>query len=127
MATRSPDSFDSAIQPFSVSAQALDSGALLIEISGEFDLAVAERFDEAIEGVAPESKLVLVSLRECEFIDSTAIARLIFAHREFEREGVRLILCEPVDQVRHVLSITGLLTHDFVCDSVEEALSGATD
>jgi anti-anti-sigma factor len=123
MSSRSPDSSDGAVRPFSVSAADLDLRSTLVEVSGEFDMSVADQVDRPLAEAMGRSEQVLVGLRDCEFIDSTAIAKLVFARKEFEERGGRLVLCQPVDQVRHVLSVSGLMDPDFVFDSVGEALT----
>jgi anti-anti-sigma factor len=65
------------------------------------------------------SRSVLVDLEDCEFIDSTAIAALVLAHRN----GHRILAHSPAAQARRVLAITGLYQSGLVFESRSEALS----
>ena len=94
-------------------------GAWIITVAGEVDLAVAEELREAIGRAAP-SKVVLVDLGPCEFIDSTAIAVLVAAHKAHLEEGRRFAAIGPTKQVRRVLELTGLDRHGLVFDRVED-------
>lgn len=114
------------MKQFAVTSREAGSGVLEIAISGELDLAVADQLRAALEEAsARDAAVVLVDLGECEFIDSTGIALLVHARKALEGRGGRLLLCEPVDQVREVLRVSGLLEPSFVVDSLDEARSSA--
>jgi len=94
-----------------------------IQIEGELDLAVAELFQDALDGIDSECTQILIGLENCEFIDSTGIAVVVNAHRRLAGEGRQVALCSPTSQVRRVLSITGLTANGLVFDDAAEALS----
>jgi anti-sigma B factor antagonist len=104
----------------------LSPGCRQIEVEGELDLAVVGRLREAIEGSAP-SRRVVIDLGRCEFIDSTAIATIVAAQREFRAEGRKLALCGAGDQVERVLTTTGLSDDGLVFASLDEALAAEPD
>jgi len=123
MPSSSPKPQDEALQPFSLAARELAPGRVAIEVSGELDLAVASQVQAAITDASEGNGIVVVQLAACGFIDSTAIAILIHARQALAARGGRLLLVEPVGQVRHVLEVSGLLEPDFVFDSVDAALA----
>jgi anti-anti-sigma factor len=92
-------------------------------VEGELDLAVAEQLADGITRAGAECRHLLISLENCEFIDSTGIAAIVQAHSEFAERGGRLAVYAPADQVLRVLSVTGLTSNGMVFDNAEEALS----
>ncbi len=105
-----------------VSARDVGAGYRLVEVEGELGLADADQLQRALDDEAAGSAGILVGLQGCDFIDSTALAVLVAAHRRFAENGRRLVLCEPTAQVRRVLEVTGLDARGLIYDSVEEAL-----
>jgi len=89
-----------AWQPFSVTVST-DGDRSTVELRGELDLAGVDRAREAIEQAErAESPLLVLDLSQLEFIDSTGIAVLLEAHRDFDREhgaGVRAVEVDPVE------------------------------
>jgi anti-sigma B factor antagonist len=96
-----------------------------ILVEGELDLAVAEQLREAFDRAGSDCTQILVGLENCEFIDSTGIAVIVQAHRNFAEEGRRVVLFAPRSQVLRVLSVTGLTANGLVFESAAEALSAA--
>jgi anti-anti-sigma factor len=68
----------------------------------------------------------LIGLENCEFIDSTGIAVVVQAHRQFAEEGRRVVLFAPTSQVLRILSVTGLTGNGLVFESAAEALAAST-
>jgi anti-sigma B factor antagonist len=96
-------------------------GVAVIALSGEVDLAVAPRVEEALAGI-PARADVVIDLGGCEFLDSTGLAVLINARREFAGEGRRFVLCAPGPQVARLLEVTGLDREEIVRPSLDDAL-----
>lgn len=109
------------MKPFAVDTHRDESGLFKVTISGELDLAVADRLRAALDDAIGSQAQVVVVLADCEFIDSTGIALLLHTRQELLNSGGRLLLCEPVDQVQRVLSVSGLVDPEFVADSLNEA------
>lgn len=96
-------------------------GCRTIEVVGELDLAVADRLTEALNRAA-EYPLVLVDLGNCDFVDSTGLAAFVHAHNSMKSEGRRFAIFGADHQVLRILSVTGLIEHDLVFESLEAAL-----
>jgi anti-sigma B factor antagonist len=94
-----------------------------IVVEGEVDLAVADRLEQALTRAAAHSEEVLIGLQGCDFVDSTAIAVIVNAHKRMAAEGRRIAVYGPRDQVHRVLSITGLTENGLVFATLDEALS----
>ena len=89
------------------------AGCREIQIEGELDLAVAGQLQEALDRAGEEYAQVLISLENCEFIDSTGIALIVRAWQRVDAGAGNggkggLVLCCQNDQVRRVLEVTGL-------------------
>jgi anti-sigma B factor antagonist len=100
-----------------------ESGCLEIRVEGELDMAVADQLREALDRAGEQYAQVLVSLEQCEFIDSTGIAVIVAAHGRFAQEGRRVAVCGAGSQVLRVLSLTGLTSNGLVFKTAGEALS----
>lgn len=112
-----------AVSTFSLEQRDIAGGYQEISVGGELDLAVAERLDKAIEAVDESCAGVVIGLTDCEFIDSTGIAVIVRAHRRFEAEGRRLVVCCPEDQVERMLDLIGLMGNDLVFESLDDAVA----
>jgi anti-sigma B factor antagonist len=98
-------------------------GVAVIGLLGELDLAVAAEVEEAIAAI-PAKADVVIDLSRCEFLDSTGLALLINARREFGEAGRQLVLCAPGPQVARLLEVTGLDREEIVRPSLDDALAG---
>lgn len=110
------------MQRFEIRQQQLREGAFEIEVVGELDLAVADQLTAALEQVEAGDADVLISLRGCEFIDSTGIAAIIDAWKRAQEKQTRLVVAEPTEQVVRLLEIVGLADRGLVFTEREEAL-----
>lgn len=110
------------MQRFEIRQQQLRDGAFEIEVVGELDLAVADQLTAALERAEADGADVLISLRSCEFIDSTGIAAIIDAWKRAQERQTTLVVSEPTDQVVRLLEIVGLADRGLVFAEREEAL-----
>jgi anti-anti-sigma factor len=78
-----------------------------LRIEGDLDGAVSHELGAALDRAAGCME-VWIDLRECDFIDSTALAIFVNAHREMSEVGRRLFLYHPRAQVARLLDLTGL-------------------
>jgi anti-sigma B factor antagonist len=108
---------------FALEQRDLDAGYCEISVIGELDLAVADRLDAAIDGVARSYAGLVIGLGDCEFIDSTGIAVIVRAHQRLVSEGRRLVVCCPADQVERILDITGLSENGLVYKGLDDAVA----
>jgi anti-anti-sigma factor len=99
------------------------AGCREILVEGELDLAVGDQLQEALDRAGKEYSRVLISLENCEFIDSTGIAVIVAAHNQLGGEGRRIAVYGASSQVLRVLSTTGLTANGLVFESAEQALS----
>lgn len=84
-------------------------GVLLIEASGEIDMATAPELSSAIDSAHIETKSVVVDLANVEFLDSSALNALVHSRRELATRGIGFHIVSPADRaVRRVFEITHL-------------------
>jgi len=100
-----------------------DSDAVVIEVTGEIDLATAPELVSALDGAAG-ARLVVIDLTDTTFVDSAAINSLIRCKRQLAKRGVDFRLVSPPNGiVRKALEITNVITELAVVDSRAEALT----
>ncbi|MEU5402301.1 STAS domain-containing protein [Streptomyces sp. NPDC005963] len=97
-----------------------DGGAMILTLSGEFDLDTVAPVAAAFERASTEPGLVVVDLAGVSFADSTMVNLLIRAHREL---GARFHLAAPSPSLRRLMDLLGLDCVLHLHDSVDEALA----
>jgi anti-sigma B factor antagonist len=108
---------------FRLVEQSLLPGSYDIQVVGELDKAVIDELRAAIERAASHD-LVLIGLQGCEFIDSSGIATIVQAYNERMANGQRFAVYGATDQVRRVLSLTGLTDNGVTFEDLEAAVTG---
>ncbi|MEA2178839.1 MAG: hypothetical protein QOG77_2136 [Solirubrobacteraceae bacterium] len=96
---------------FSVERQHQPDGAVRLILRGEIDLAARDGLREALERERRAGTPVLVVLDQLDFLDSSGIAVLLEARRHAIAAGTQFAVTPGTGHVRHVLWVSGLLTH----------------
>ena len=98
--------------------------ATVISLSGELDLASSPALQEELErAAAAETPMLIIDLRELDFMDSTGLSVLVRAHQRIEERGRQLAMVRGPQQVQRLLSLTGVADRLTLVDSPEELLS----
>jgi anti-sigma B factor antagonist len=101
------------------------SKAVVIEVKGELDLASSPALEHELErGAAAKAEIVIVDLRDLEFMDSTGLSVLVRAHQRASENGQRFGVVKGPQQVQRLLSLTGVADRLTLADSPDELLSG---
>jgi anti-anti-sigma factor len=109
MHSRHP-SADSLDRPgFEMHEQRDERGAVRLSLSGELDLAVADRLHSRLQKLARAHAIVVLDLSDLQFIDSTGVQLLIINFNDATHNGWQLRI-DPhlTSQVRHVVELVGL-------------------
>jgi anti-anti-sigma factor len=82
---------------------------MIVRLSGEFDLACEERFQDELGRVLDgHTESLLLDLRGLDFIDSTGLRVLVHTDALARSDGVGFTVLCGDGQVRNVLKETGL-------------------
>ena len=80
-----------------------------VVVRGPLDVSTLARVSEQLdEAMAARPSRLVVDLSGCSFVDASALAVLLEAHRRTSRSGGVLTLCGCSPRVLRLLSLTGL-------------------
>lgn len=94
----------------------------VLRLLGELDVSSSSALEDELRRVSG-SPLIVLDLRELEFIDSTGLGVLVKTHQRMRDEGDQLALIEGNGQVKRLLELTGLDQQLKIIGSLEELLS----
>jgi anti-sigma B factor antagonist len=98
-----------------------EGGAPLLAVSGELDLASSPTLEQELQRVTVKSPtLIIIDLRDLEFMDSTGLSVLIRAHQQAQQSGYRLGIVNGSRQIRRLLSLTGVADRLTIVDRPED-------
>lgn len=101
------------------------ASATIVAVRGELDLASGPELETQLEKISgPETQLVIVDLRQLDFMDSTGLSILVRAHQRLSDEGCEIALVKGSQQVQRLLDLTGVADRLRLVDSADELLSG---
>jgi anti-anti-sigma factor len=99
--------------------------AAVIAVAGELDLASGPELEAQLHQIsAADTELVVVDLRELEFMDSTGLSIIVRAHQRLTGEGCTLGLVRGSPQVQRLLDLTGVADRIALVTQPEELLNG---
>jgi anti-anti-sigma factor len=100
----------------------------VVVVSGELDVASGPALEQELASAeASDAQLVILDLRDLDFIDSTGLSILIKAHQHAEASGRRFAVVRGRSQVQRLLGLTGLEERLTLVDSPEELLGVAEE
>lgn len=86
-------------------------GRARIALSGELDIASASRMEDELSRLQAQSpKLLVLDLRELEFMDSTGLRLIVRADEAARAGGTRFVIVRGPEPVQRVFQIVGLDT-----------------
>lgn len=92
-----------------ITGESLDDNVYVIQIEGDFDGAMRDQgiavTDEAIE---EQPRALLIDVKRCTFIDSTAIAVILGARERAYDAGIGFALVGHNPTIDRMLELTGL-------------------
>jgi anti-anti-sigma factor len=101
-----------------------EGSAWVLAASGELDLRTSPQLEQRLDRVwAAGAELVILDLRQIEFMDSTGLRVLLGAHQRAQETGRRFALVRGADQVERVLTLTGVRDLLTIVDEPEELLA----
>ena len=98
--------------------------AVVIGVTGELDLASSPALEQELEsGAAAKAEVIIVDLRNLEFMDSTGLSVLVRAHQRATEKGQRFGVVRGPQQVQRLLSLTGVADRLNLADTPDELLA----
>ena len=83
----------------------------IVAVTGELDMATAERLWERIEPLFAPGAVVVLDGTDMSFLDSSGLRVLLQAGRRATEQGAAFRLVAPQEAVRRVLDLTGTSGH----------------
>jgi anti-anti-sigma factor len=104
-----------------------DGELAVVELSGEVDMANADRVRrELVAAVPHDCRAMVLDLRSVSYLDSAGIRMLFDVSEQLAERGATVAVSVPADaSMRRILAITRLDTLVPVRDSVDEAAEAA--
>jgi anti-anti-sigma factor len=98
--------------------------AAVLTVHGELDLRTSPELEERLgRAFSAGAELVILDLRQIEFMDSSGLRVLLSAHQRAQQSGRRFALVRGADQVERVLTLTGVRDLLTIVDGPEELLT----
>src|SRR4051794_15762002 len=85
-----------------------EDATFVIQLFGEFDLAGTSLFRKTITGAQRESKSIVLDLSGLDYVDSTALAELVYADQRARKNGHDLSVLRGGGAVERIIKIAGL-------------------
>ncbi|RKX46564.1 MAG: anti-anti-sigma factor [Thermotogae bacterium] len=99
----------------------------VVKVPKELDITISDRFKSCVveELLKKKKSKIVLDFSSCEYIDSSGLGVVISIYKRSMMEGGTTILAGLNEDVKRVLSITGLNRVLKVKDTVEEAVEEA--
>ena len=89
-----------------IEVESLSDTLAVVTMRGEYDLSTAVALSDAMEAAAARP-CVLIDMSDCTFLDSTALARLLSAHRkQIARDGrFEVVIPSSAQAVQRIIKL----------------------
>ena len=95
------------LPPFSCLCSSVGRAAS-VALSGELDIRTVPELDWVLSRAQTAAEMVVVDLRELEFIDSSGVQLLLAAHRRALRNGGRMMVIRGSAEIEWYFALIGL-------------------
>jgi anti-sigma B factor antagonist len=103
----------------------MEGRAAIIAVAGELDLASSPKLEQQLDEVwASDAELLVIDLRELEFMDSTGLSIIVGAQQRLGDSERKLSVVKGPPQVQRLLDLTGVSERLQLVDTPEEVLTG---
>jgi anti-sigma B factor antagonist len=98
---------------------------VIVSLAGELDIASASRIEEALrEAEDAGPAIVMLDLRELEFMDSTGLRTILSADARAKEAGRRLVVVQGDENVKRVFEVTRLYDRVEIVNDPGDVTSG---
>jgi anti-sigma B factor antagonist len=95
---------------------------VLVRVRGPLDLHYAPVFQQQVNSYVATGKLVVVDLRQADYVDSSGIRALLRMQKDLESaKGELRLVVSPASRVERVIKLLQLHTHFHLFPSAAEA------
>ncbi len=102
-------------------AEITRGGQPALEVAGEIDLRTSPQLrSRLLEAPVNASRPLIIDLSKVPYMDSSGVGTLVFAKREIERRGGKVVLFGLQPRVRSVFEITHLEKFFTIVDNEED-------
>ncbi len=102
----------------------IEGRAAIITVTGELDLASSPQLEQELDDVWQSgAELLVIDLRDLEFMDSTGLSIIVSAHQRLSESGRQLSVVRGPQQVQRLLDLTGVSERLRLVDTPEEVLT----
>jgi anti-anti-sigma factor len=96
----------------------------VVVVKGELDLASSPELEQRLDELYnSQNGLLVLDLRELEFMDSTGLSVIVSAHQRLAEAGRKLSIVKGPQQVQRLLDLTGLSERLELVDTPEDVLA----
>jgi anti-sigma B factor antagonist len=108
-----------------LSGYAHDERTYVVQVTGELDLHLEPQLREELNQALGDGFVhVVVDLTDVNFLDSSALGRLVEAAKRLATRGGSIVLAAPDRQIRRLLEITALDRIFAIAPSLDDAIGG---
>lgn len=111
--------------------QFVDAGVWVKRVYGPLFFGAVAGFRELTEQIPSDARVLVIDLRRVPTIDQSGLYALEDVVLDLERRGIEVVLAgiasQPLDMLRRVELVGGLVAEDHVIDDVEDALALAAE
>jgi anti-anti-sigma factor len=92
-----------------VSSEQAGEKAIRIVVAGELDMASAPQIEEELRSVEQQDpSVILLDLRELEFMDSSGLRAILTAEARAHDQGRRLVVIRGSENIQRLFAVTRL-------------------
>ena len=103
-------------------------GVQALSLYGSLFFGAVAKVEEVGSHLLPDTRVLILEMHRLISIDTTGLDALEQLHRDLERKGVRLVLCELNDQPKSLMQRSGFaarIGEHHIADNLGEALARA--
>ncbi|MDS1030122.1 anti-sigma F factor antagonist [Bacillota bacterium LX-D] len=88
-----------------------EEGTLIVEISGELDMVVADEFKQKVERLLSQKKYdkLILDFKNVSFIDSSGLGVILGRYKTISQYNGRMAIVSVQNPVQKILELSGIL------------------
>ena len=99
------------------------NGVVLIELEGSLDGKTAPEVQKQVLPSAEGQNRVILDMTKVNYVSSAGLRVLLLLYRQLKAKGGRIALVGMTEEIKDVMSNTGLLNFFLIADSLKEGIA----